>query len=182
MEQRGEGWDWQRVQYEPCPQCGFDSSSLLAPSLARALLLEATGWRRFLADVADDRLRVSWRPGVWTPLQYAVHVRDMLTVFRSRMLSALSGADPLLPSFEPSPDIWIQYNEMPPPLVAAEINEATRSLIDVLSRYRGPAWSRPAHRDDGACFTVIGMARFAVHEAHHHLLDATGAFLQSKET
>lgn len=179
MTERGEGWEWPRVQHEPCPQCGFDPSSLLAPALARALLVEAMRWQRFIVGADDDRLRSPWRPEVWTPLQYAVHARDMLTVYRSRMLCALQGADPLLPSFEPSPDIWIQYNEMPPPMVAAAINEAARGLIDVLAHDPGPSWSRPAHRDDGVRFTVIGMARFALHEAHHHLLDATGALLRS---
>jgi hypothetical protein len=35
-------------------------------------------------------------------------------------------------------------------------------------------WTRVAQRDGVDGFTVAGMGCFAVHEAHHHLLDASG--------
>lgn len=177
MMLRAEGWDWPRVQAEACPQCGLNPSMLQAPALVRAVLVETSSWQCFLADMPDDQLRTSPRSGTWTPIQYAVHVRDMLTVYRARMLHALQETDPLLASFEPSQDVWMQYNQMPALAVGAELEQSARALIEVLYRHPGPAWCRPAHRDDGARFTVLGMARFALHETHHHLLDASGESL-----
>lgn len=174
MKEVAEGWDWPRVQLERCPQCRQHPAALAPDALTRMLLEEASAWGRFLREGEDRVLRVSPGAGVWTPLQYSMHVRDMLSIFASRIVRALHEEDPMLVSFDPPAATWVAYNETGAAEAANAIEQEARTLVGVLNGCTGSAWSRTAHRSDGARFTVAGMARFALHEAHHHFLDATG--------
>ena len=69
------------MQFEACPDCGLDASTNADADLPRALTDVAARWGGTLAiaDVADLRRRPA--PDVWSPLEYACHTRDVLSVF-----------------------------------------------------------------------------------------------------
>jgi hypothetical protein len=138
-------------------------------------LAAATAWRRFLELTDDAELRAVPRPGVWSPLQYAAHSRDMLQVFADRIVLALAEEDPVVPWFDPGPDGWLGYNRLDPSALADDLDICAARLDSVLAGIRGSGWSRTARRDGVDRFSVAGLACFAVHEAHHHLLDAEGS-------
>lgn len=174
MKDVPEGWEWVRIQDEPCPQCGQHPAGLPVEALGTAALDAARHWGSFLAGAGEGDLRRSPAPGVWTALQYALHVRDMLVVFGERVELACREDDPAVPWFDPGEEAWIAYNAADPLETAAAIGDAAMGFAAVLDA-RGPAdWSRTARRDGVDRFTVAGLARFGVHEAHHHLLDAQG--------
>ena len=182
MAQRaGEGWDWVLVQNTACPQCGHDPAAVPTGSLGEAGLAEAAEWRRFLADADLGYLKTSPRPGVWSPAQYAAHVRDTVAVFADRVLLAVAEDDPVVPWFEPSQAEWAAFNELTPAELADGIEAQARRMAGVLAGLKGSDWARTARRDGTDNFTVAGLARFAVHEAHHHLFDARGALRATGE-
>lgn len=99
-----EGWEWTRIQSQPCPQCGHDPAALPQETLGAAAQEAAAEWRQFL-DAADRPfLRTSLASGVWSPLQYGAHSRDMLKVFADRIVAALAEDDPVVGWFDPGPE------------------------------------------------------------------------------
>ena len=169
-----EGREWVRIQKDPCPQCGQDPASAPVRSLGAMGRDESVAWGTFLLAADDTYLRANPAAGVWSPLQYGVHVRDMLRVFGDRILLAVSEDNPSVPWFDPGEEEWRRYNEMNPGDVASDIDRQAERLAAILHDRHEEDWIRTAMRDGVDRFTVTGMACFAVHEAHHHLLDANG--------
>lgn len=169
-----EGWDWTLIQSLPCPQCGQHPAALDLTSLGQVAVESAASWRTFLGT-AGAGLRAGPRPGVWSPLQYGAHSRDMLRVFGDRIVMAVQEDDPMVPWFDPGSDGWLAYNELDPGELADDIDAQAHRLAGVLAERGDGDWARTARRDGVDRFTVGGMACFAVHEAHHHLLDADGS-------
>jgi hypothetical protein len=175
---RGEGWQWPRIVNEACPQCGLDPASLPCESLGPRLMELATAWREFI-DVADGAyLRTNPEPGVFSPIQYGAHVRDILRVYGDRIERAVGEDNPTFAQFNPSDDIWEQYNTIGATELSDDLEAHARRLASILANLGADDWSRTLTRDGGEdgvyTFTVAGQARYAVHEVHHHLLDADG--------
>ena len=174
MKEAPEGWEWVRIQSDPCPQCGHDPAQLPVSALGSSAIEAAAGWREFLETADPDALRLSPTPDVWTPLQYAFHTRDMLVVFGDRIELACREDDPVVPWFDPGDEEWRAYNEAEPATAAVAIEQAAGGFSSIVGRLQDDDWSRTARRDGVDRFTVAGLACFGLHEAHHHLLDAQG--------
>jgi DinB superfamily len=175
---RGEGWQWPRIQHEPCPQCGFNPASLPPETLGDVAVELAGKWRDFLVNADDGYLRAIPEPGVNSPLQYAAHVRDILMVYGDRMVLAVEADNPTVPIFNPPQEVWEAYNRLDAGELATDIEVRAGHLDEIVDGMDPSAWSRIVINDRGQygvyTFTVAGLARNAVHEAHHHLLDAKG--------
>ena len=76
--------DWTWVLERPCPECGFDSGSVAPPAVA-ALVRESTDRWIAVLDTPVEHLRARPDPSRWTVLEYAVHVRDVLRLYRTRL-------------------------------------------------------------------------------------------------
>jgi hypothetical protein len=67
--------------------------------------------------------------------------------------------------------------------LADDIEAQARRLAGILDSLEPEDWSRRMIRDGGSDgvfeFTVLGLANYAVHESHHHLLDADGTLKPS---
>lgn len=72
-----------------CDECGLVSASIPVEDVPNALIAFGPMYRaRLDADPAILRSRPS--PDVWSALEYACHVRDVLEVQRDRLLLALA--------------------------------------------------------------------------------------------
>ena len=141
----------------------------------------AAAWREFLMTADEEYLRTNPEPGVFSPIQYGAHVRDILRVYGDRVLLAMAEDDPEVPTFHPSEDEWERYNHLGREELADDLEAQAQRLADILDRLDDDAWSRTVTRqalvagtDNVYRFTVAGIASYAVHEAYHHLLDADG--------
>jgi hypothetical protein len=181
--ERGEGWQWARAQTERCPQCGEDASSLEHAQLGPALLGAAAAWRTFLTGADDASLRTIPGPGIFSPMQYGAHVRDIQGVYGDRILLMLREDNPVFPQFNPDESAWAGYNELEVEVLAGDLERQAQRLAGILEDLAPEDWSRTMVRDGGSdgvfTFTVAGLASYAVHEARHHLLDANGTLTPS---
>jgi hypothetical protein len=176
--QRGEGWQWARAQTARCPQCGHHPAATERSTLGAQLMESAGAWRAFLMEADESYLRIIPAPGIFSPVQYGAHVRDILRVYGDRILIMLREDDPVFPQFNPDESVWDGYNHLSREELAGDIEAQARRLSDIFDRLQPAQWSLTMIRDGGTDgvykFTVAGLASYAVHEAHHHLLDADG--------
>ena len=80
--------DWTWVVTRPCPDCGLDPSDV-RPDGVTEILLDAK--RRYAAVLGRPDVRARPSAGVWSPLEYCAHVRDVCDVMRGRLEQILDG-------------------------------------------------------------------------------------------
>jgi hypothetical protein len=95
-----------------------------------------------------------------------------------RLELGLEREAPTVPMFNPGQDEWARYNELDAEELADGLEENASRVAGILGRLTGSQWSRTVINDRGQygiyTFTLVGIGRNAVHESHHHLLDAKG--------
>jgi hypothetical protein len=176
--ERGEGWQWARAQTEQCPQCGLHPGAMEQAQLGGVLLESAAQWRDFLVTADDTYLRAIPGPGIFSPIQYGAHVRDIQRVYGDRILLMLQEDSPVFPQFNPDEGEWGEFNRLDVVDLADGIEAHAQRLARILAGLEPEDWSRTMIRDGGTDgvyeFTVAGLASYAVHESQHHLQDAKG--------
>ena len=163
---------WLATVHEPCPECGFDASAIGEDDLADAVRALGDAWRAgfvigapSVTDHPDD--------ATWSALEYACHTRDVLAVFAGRVTLALVEDDPELGWWDHEAAVVDEaYNEQEPGAVLADLDLNAEHLASVLDGVPAGAWGRAATRRGTERFTIADMARFSLHEGHHHLRDA----------
>jgi hypothetical protein len=164
--------DWTWVLDRPCPECGFDTRSFARTAVPTLLRENAAGWQAVLTGPADPRPRP--RPDVWSPLEYACHVRDVCRIYLERLTLMLTQDDPHYPNWDQDQTaIDDHYSEQDPRAVAIELSTAANALASAFADLTGPQWQRLGTRGDGAHFTVESFARYFLHDPVHHLHDVT---------
>jgi hypothetical protein len=155
-----------------CEECGFRFSSVTVANASTQVGLIATGYRRVLAANADNsRLRRRPAERVWSPLEYAAHLRDVLLLFGRRV-------DAILQEFEPQLEVVShddevargKYNQLNVLLLTDQLTTATQGLAVRLEGLHPEQFARRGFRN-GEARTVLEIAQRAAHESRHHLLD-----------
>ncbi len=161
--------DWTWVLERPCPECSYDSATVAPESLPDALRATAARWRRALAD-PDCAVRPA--ENIWSPLEYACHVRDVHRIFDGRVRRMLEEDDPRFENWDQDATaVEGRYGEQDPAVVAGELVEAAAVVADRYASVSGDRWDRSGSRSDGARFTVASLGRYHLHDVEHHLHD-----------
>jgi len=158
---------------DACPECGFTYT---------ATRNEAVGW--LLSDAQmfidtfrafdDEAARQRPLPDVWSPLEYACHVRDVLRVQRERVLLAQREEEPAFaPMRRDERAVEERYNEQDSHVVADEILDAATAFLGVLRALDDEGWMRTGIYNYPApqVRTVEWIAVHTVHELLHHRVD-----------
>ncbi|MFJ9694196.1 DinB family protein [Kitasatospora sp. NPDC101183] len=166
--------DWTWVLERPCPDCGLNTPAVVREDVAGMIRANAEGWLAVLGG-EEEGLRRRPQPSVWSPLEYACHVRDVYRLFLVRLNLMLDEDDPLFPNWDQDETaVAERYGEQDPRVVAGELAEAAQALAAAFEAVAGERWRRTGNRSDGARFTVESFSRYLIHDPVHHLVDVTG--------
>ena len=163
--------DWTWVLSRPCPDCGFDAADV-QPEDVPALLRDAG--QRYAAVLGRDDVRERPADGVWSPLEYACHVRDVCDVMRGRLeqIVASGGAVVRFTNWDQDETaVKRQYWRSDPDVVAREVTAAFEAAATAYALPAGTQWEWPALRSNGSEFTARTLALYFTHDIRHHLWD-----------
>ena len=168
-----DGKDWTWVLERACPQCGLDCRAVDPTEVAAMVRDNAARWVQLLAGHSQVATRPA--PQVWSPLEYACHVRDVFVLYDQRLQLMLTEHDPLYANWDQDRTaVTERYGEQDPTTVAGELSTAAEAVAQRFAQVTAAQWERPGRRSDGARFTVASFARYFVHDPVHHLHDVTG--------
>ena len=159
-----------------CPTCrlayahlGFDRCLALVGESTTALAA-------LLPTVGDEALRRRPRPEVWSPVEYACHVRDVLLTFAVRVHRGVVEDRPVL---DPMYADWraqrFGYARTGLDVLSAELAPAAAGFADEVRAVPDDAWDRTVVRRPEEERTVRWLVRQAAHECVHHLADVTAS-------
>ena len=161
--------DWTWVLDRPCPECGFDARSVRPEEVKNRVYANASAWRRVLEHDGAARRR---SPGVWSPLEYACHVRDVCRVFGGRVRLMLDEDEPTFPNWDQDETALAEgYGAQDPLLVGRQLAEAADAVAASFAGVEGDQWARRGLRSNGSAFTVESLGRYFLHDLAHHLVD-----------
>ncbi|UMG92680.1 DinB family protein [Nocardioides sp. TF02-7] len=161
--------DWTWVLDRPCPDCGYDASTVEPARLGTLVRDNAERWQQVLAS-PDATSRP--QPTVWSPTEYAAHVRDVHRVFAGRITLMLGEDGPRFPNWDQDETaVAERYDLLLPDRVGAELLEEAERVASSYDGVTGDAWERHGLRSDGSRFTVASLGRYHLHDVVHHLWD-----------
>ena len=161
--------DWTWVLERACDECGFDTTAFEISHLPDLIRESSHGWPRALAD-PDACVRPV--PHIWSPLEYACHVRDVHLLFDSRVTLMLEQDTPVFENWDQDTTAVAQeYGDQDPAVVGVDLVEAAGAAAGRYAAVAGEQWSRRGTRSDGSAFTVESLGRYHLHDVVHHLFD-----------
>ena len=161
--------DWTWVLDRRCPECGFDATAIKGNEVSALLVDNAAQWR---LKISADDVRLRKLEDVWSPLEYACHVRDVLSLAQERILLMLNHEHPAFANWDQDATaIAARYEMQDPDLVAEELVLRASELVELLDGIEAPSWSRSGVRSNGSIFTIDSFARYMLHDVVHHLYD-----------
>jgi SAM-dependent methyltransferase len=163
--------DWTWVLERPCPECGFDAPGLARERVPDAIRDNATLWEVVLGT---DDAAVRPAPHLWSPLEYACHVRDVNRIFDERVRMMLSEDGPAFAAWDQDATaVERDYGSQDAAKVAEEVSAAAEAVAATYESVPDDAWERTGTRSDGNEFTVDTLARYHLHDLVHHAHDVS---------
>lgn len=159
-----------------CPGCGHAVAEVPERDLPAALVNAGRQWRGYLETVLDHpdgdkslRVRSASR---WSGIDYACHVRDVLSIFSRRVELTLLADEPEFGWWDHEAEADTErYRDQHPAAVGDDISHAAFELADLLAPLSAEILTRGGTRL-GRRLTITDLGRFALHETLHHLDDA----------
>lgn len=164
--------DWTWVLARPCPECSFDSSTVTPSTVPGSIENMLPRWRAVLrrpdaAERPDD--------STWSVLEYACHVRDVLSLFDQRLNLMLDSDDARFEDWDQDRTaVEKDYANADPALVSAELAAEGKQAAESFAAVRESEWERKGLRSNGSEFTVLTLSRYFLHDLVHHLHDVNG--------
>jgi S-DNA-T family DNA segregation ATPase FtsK/SpoIIIE len=162
------------VRVDSCDECGFVYDEERLRPLDELLRHVGPPFRAVLAE-DDGALRRRPAPAVWSALEYACHVRDVLLLQRDRIYVALVQELPAFtPMYRDERVSLARYNDQDPAKVADQIDVAADLLAGTYAVLDDDQLARRCHYGypDPEIRTVRWIGVHTLHEAQHHAMDA----------
>ena len=161
--------DWTWVISRPCPECGFDPSTVSHTAVADRIRTDAADWP---GRLNRPKSRSRPQPTVWSTLEYGCHIRDVHRIFNDRVRMMIDEDEPLFPNWDQDATaIEDDYGSQDPSVVASELVDAADAVADTYTHLPAEAWSRRGLRSNGSEFTVASIAIYHLHDIVHHAHD-----------
>lgn len=111
----------------------------------------------------------------WSVLEYACHVRDVLSLFDQRLNLMLDSDDARFEDWDQDRTaVEKDYANADPALVSAELAAEGKQAAESFAAVRESEWDRKGLRSNGSEFTVLTLSRYFLHDLVHHLHDVNG--------
>lgn len=111
----------------------------------------------------------------WSALEYACHVRDVLSLFDQRLNLMLDSDDARFADWDQDRTaVEKDYANADPALVSAELAAEGKQAAESFAAVRESEWDRKGLRSNGSEFTVLTLSRYFLHDLVHHLHDVNG--------
>lgn len=164
--------DWTWVLDDLCEECGFEAAAMdLADLPEYTRVVVAAFVAALLRSDATERPASD----VWSPLEYACHVRDVCLLYDERLQLMLKQDDPLWANWDQDRTaVESKYWEQDPATVAKELALAAVAILATFAEVKDSQWQRPGRRSDGSEFTVDTLGRYFMHDLVHHVHDIGG--------
>ncbi len=161
-----------------CAACQFDYGQMEGQDFATSAGPLAAAYVDLLESTSGTILRARPSLDVWSPLEYACHVRDLLLVQRERVLAARRQGRPVAEPMGRDERVEHDgYNHQSPSDVARQLSDATLLLSNAFGRLSPADWDRTviypyAYPDPNPGERSLRwMATHTLHELSHHLID-----------
>lgn len=163
--------DWTWVLARTCPECGYDAAAVAPTEVADAIRDNAAAWPPVLErDHATERPS----PTVWSPTEYAAHVRDVHRIFADRVSLMLTEDDPEFANWDQdAAAVADRYDLQQPSDVGPDLVSAAERVAAAYDDVPADAWDRTGRRSNGSRFTVATLATYHLHDVVHHLWDVS---------
>lgn len=152
--------------------CGFEWDSVGPLEIGQRIIKSSAMMGDLIADGAYSEIRTL--SDMWSPLEYAGHVRDVLLNLRDRIVVGINEDSPICKGLYGTPRIDLGlYKGDAPDVVALELKMAAslfsrtwdRIPDNLRSKTMEFGWPRMADR------SLTWIAAQALHEVEHHLAD-----------
>ena len=166
------------IEVYTCSACGFAHDLALA-SVGRVGPAVVAG----VADAVDvlrgagAAVRQRPEPSVWSPLEYACHLRDVLLIQRERVLRARRVDRPTFEAMGRDERVELDgYADQDPEDVARQLADAAAMFANDLDRLAASDWDRtgiypyPSAEERSLRWVAV----HTLHEVRHHSLDIGG--------
>lgn len=157
-----------------CDQCRFGYEEVVPEDIPGRLLAAPDRYRRTLSGASPKAIRTRPDPAVWSALEYACHVRDVLLVQRDRAVLALVEHRPSFARmYRDERAALCGYVQQDMEQVLAQLVMAADLCALVFEGLDEPAWSRPLiyNWPEPAELELAWLGRHTIHEVEHHLQD-----------
>ena len=109
---------------------------------------------------------------MWSPLEYACHVRDVHQLVHERLTAMLTEDEPRFANWDQDATaIEDDYGSQDPAVVTSALVDAAEIVPDTYERVPPEAWARRGLRSNGSEFTVASIAVYHLHDIVHHAHD-----------
>ncbi|MBO0702517.1 MAG: DinB family protein [Candidatus Dormibacteraeota bacterium] len=155
-----------------CGLCGFSFAALGVEEARSLIEVLPERYRSAVAGMPDGALRRRPAPGVWSPIEYLCHVRDVYVSHLVRLYRSRTEEDPgVEPMFNDLRARRLHYDERDAGATLDELEAAVAGLLEESRRFQPDQWARTVHRLPGESRTARWLLRNAAHEGIHHLRD-----------
>ncbi len=157
---------------QQCPECGMTASDVVPTEIGTRIRADIPRWEAVLTR-PDARERPA--PNVWSPTEYACHVRDVFLLFADRVELMLDRHDPQFANWDQDATaIETHYDEQDPAIVGEELAAAGDVVARVFDSVSPDSWGRTGRRSNGSTFTIETLGQYFLHDVVHHLHDVRG--------
>jgi hypothetical protein len=165
--------DWTWTLTRRCEECGLAAGEVDPQTVADRALVAAEEWVQIL--LSSPAVEVRPAPGVWSPLEYGCHVRDVYRLFDERLVQLLEEDDPRFANWDQNETALLRnYREADPETVARELEEVAEPFVERVRALSPADFARTGTRSNGSEFRVDTLLQYFLHDVVHHLWDVTG--------
>ena len=162
--------DWTVVIDDGCSECGYTPHD---PRETQARILALS--ERWTAVLSREDARERPREGVWSPVEYACHSRDLLRVLGERVTLILDEDNPTFSEYDGEAEaVSGQFWSADPETTADDIARQADKTAFVYATVGESDWEKAGLRGDGKKMSIAELSRYLLHDLEHHLVDVDG--------